>query len=33
VLEILAEMVALDSGLKLGTFTGESGSADGHGVE
>ncbi|KAN0083929.1 putative mitochondrial import receptor subunit [Elaphomyces granulatus] len=33
VLEILAEMVALDSGLKLGSFTSESGSVDGHGVE
>ena len=33
VLEILAEMVAMDSGLNLGgSFTGESGS-DGHGVE
>ncbi|KAL2869183.1 TOM complex receptor protein TOM20 [Aspergillus lucknowensis] len=33
VLEILAEMVAQDQTLKLGTFTGESGSADHHGVE
>jgi import receptor subunit TOM20 len=34
VLEILAEMVALDSGLKLGSFTTESGSSsDNHGVE
>ncbi|KAJ9201564.1 hypothetical protein DTO166G4_2803 [Paecilomyces variotii] len=33
VLEILAEMVALDSGLKLGSFTGEGPSVDGHGVE
>lgn len=34
VLEILAEMVAMDAGLKLGTFTGaEGGSADGSGVE
>ena len=32
VLEILAEMVAMDSGLNLGSFTGESGS-DSHGVE
>lgn len=32
ILEILAEMVAMDSGLKLGSFTGE-GSQDGHGVE
>ncbi|KAJ5674332.1 Mitochondrial import receptor subunit tom20 [Penicillium maclennaniae] len=33
VLEILAEMVAMDAGLKLGgSFTGE-GSADNHGVE
>ncbi|CRG86579.1 Mitochondrial import receptor subunit tom-20 [Talaromyces islandicus] len=32
VLEVLAEMVALDSGLKLGSF-GETGSSDGHGVE
>ncbi|EYE90995.1 TOM complex receptor protein TOM20 [Aspergillus glaucus CBS 516.65] len=28
VLELLAEMVAMDAGLKLGTFTGEGGSAD-----
>ncbi|PKX95208.1 TOM complex receptor protein TOM20 [Aspergillus novofumigatus IBT 16806] len=33
VLEILAEMVAMDAGLKLGSFTGEGGSADNHGVE
>ncbi|KAJ5690853.1 mitochondrial import receptor subunit (Tom20) [Penicillium macrosclerotiorum] len=33
VLEILAEMVAMDSGLKLGSFTGESSPADNHGVE
>lgn len=34
VLEILAEMVAMDAGLKLGTFTGEGGSAESsHGVE
>ena len=35
VLEILAEMVAMDAGLKLGTFTGAEGggSADGSGVE
>ncbi|KAL4886686.1 mitochondrial outer membrane translocase complex, subunit Tom20 domain-containing protein [Aspergillus karnatakaensis] len=33
VLEVLAEMVALDPALKLGTFTGEGGSADHHGVE
>lgn len=33
VLEILAEMVALDSGLKLGSFTNESASPDNHGVE
>ncbi|KAL3486391.1 mitochondrial outer membrane translocase complex, subunit Tom20 domain-containing protein [Aspergillus germanicus] len=33
VLEILAEMVALDQTLRLGTFTGEGGSADSHGVE
>lgn len=35
VLEILAEMVAMDSGLKLGTFTGgeSSGTEGGHGVE
>ena len=33
VLEILAEMVAMDPALKLGTFTGESGGADHHGVE
>ncbi|OKL59612.1 Mitochondrial import receptor subunit tom20 [Talaromyces atroroseus] len=33
VLEILAEMVALDSGLKLGSFTTESGGPDNHGVE
>ncbi|KAJ5557327.1 mitochondrial import receptor subunit (Tom20) [Penicillium sp. IBT 35674x] len=32
VLEILAEMVAMDAGLKLGSFTGE-GAADNHGVE
>jgi import receptor subunit TOM20 len=31
VLEILAEMVAMDSGLKLGSFTGEG--SDSHGVE
>lgn len=28
VLEILAEMVALDAGLKVGSFTGEGGGAD-----
>ncbi|GIJ92079.1 hypothetical protein Asppvi_011054 [Aspergillus pseudoviridinutans] len=33
VLEVLAEMVAMDAGLKLGSFTGEGGSADNHGVE
>ncbi|KAL2827527.1 mitochondrial outer membrane translocase complex, subunit Tom20 domain-containing protein [Aspergillus cavernicola] len=34
VLEVLAEMVAMDPTLKLdGTFTGGGGSADGHGVE
>lgn len=33
VLEVLAEMVAMDSGLKLGSFTGEGSSSDGHGVE
>lgn len=33
VLEILAEMVAMDAGLKLGSFTGEGSSADGPGVE
>jgi import receptor subunit TOM20 len=33
VLEILAEMVAMDAGLNLGSFTGEGGSADNHGVE
>lgn len=34
VLEILAEMVAMDASLKLGgSFTGEGGSADNHGVE
>ncbi|GMF77009.1 unnamed protein product [Aspergillus oryzae] len=34
VLEILAEMVAMDAALKLGTFTGEGGSAESsHGVE
>ncbi|KAI9043134.1 TOM complex receptor protein TOM20 [Aspergillus affinis] len=33
VLEILAEMVAMDAGLKLGSFTGEGGSAESHGVE
>ncbi|KAL3455845.1 mitochondrial outer membrane translocase complex, subunit Tom20 domain-containing protein [Aspergillus heterothallicus] len=33
VLEILAEMVALDPTLRLGTFTSEGGSADSHGVE
>lgn len=33
VLEILAEMVALDSGLKLGSFTGESAAPESHGVE
>lgn len=33
VLEVLAEMVALDSGLKLGSFTGEAGGSDGPGVE
>ncbi|KKK20574.1 hypothetical protein P175DRAFT_0530327 [Aspergillus ochraceoroseus IBT 24754] len=33
VLEVLAEMVAMDAGLKLGSFTSESGSVDGHGVE
>lgn len=37
VLEILAEMVAMDAGLKLGSFTGEgasaSASADSTGVE
>ncbi|KAL4946773.1 hypothetical protein BDV06DRAFT_191 [Aspergillus oleicola] len=34
VLEVLAEMIALDPALKLnGTFTGEGGSADHHGVE
>lgn len=32
VLEILAEMVAMDAGLKIGSFTGEGGS-DGAGVE
>lgn len=32
VLEILAEMVAMDAGLKLGSF-GESGGADNPGVE
>ncbi|KAF7586679.1 hypothetical protein BBP40_008502 [Aspergillus hancockii] len=34
VLEILAEMVAMDAALKLGSFTGgESGSVESHGVE
>ncbi|PLB44428.1 putative mitochondrial import receptor subunit [Aspergillus steynii IBT 23096] len=33
VLEILAEMVAMDAGLKLGSFTAEGGSAESHGVE
>ncbi|BDD62340.1 translocase of outer mitochondrial membrane 20 -like [Monascus purpureus] len=33
VLEVLAEMVALDAGLKLGSFTGETGGSDGPGVE
>lgn len=36
VLEILAEMVAMDAGLKLGSFTGEASGAsatDNHGVE
>ncbi|KAL4960846.1 TOM complex receptor protein TOM20 [Aspergillus stella-maris] len=34
VLEVLAEMIALDPSLKLGgSFTGEGGSADHHGVE
>ncbi|KAL3469624.1 mitochondrial outer membrane translocase complex, subunit Tom20 domain-containing protein [Aspergillus californicus] len=34
VLEVLAEMVAMDPALKLGgTYTGEGGSADNHGVE
>ncbi|KAJ5584819.1 mitochondrial import receptor subunit (Tom20) [Penicillium hispanicum] len=33
VLEILAEMVAMDAGLKLGSFTGEGAGADNHGVE
>ncbi|OOG00680.1 hypothetical protein ASPCADRAFT_429 [Aspergillus carbonarius ITEM 5010] len=33
VLEILAEMVALDAGLKLGSFTGEGAPAESHGVE
>ncbi|OJJ45062.1 hypothetical protein ASPZODRAFT_70685, partial [Penicilliopsis zonata CBS 506.65] len=33
VLEILAEMVAMDTSLKLGGFTSETGSVDGHGVE
>lgn len=34
VLEILAEMVAMDASLKLGgSFTGEGGGADSHGVE
>ena len=34
VLEVLAEMVAMDPALKLGSFTGEGGSAaDHHGVE
>lgn len=33
VLEILAEMAAMDSELKLGSFTSENGSSDGHGVE
>lgn len=33
VLEVLAEMVALDPGLSLGSFTAEAGSSDHHGVE
>ena len=33
VLELLAEMVAMDSSLKLGSFTGETGASDSHGVE
>jgi import receptor subunit TOM20 len=33
VLEILAEMVAMDAALKLGSFTSEGGSAESHGVE
>lgn len=33
VLEILAEMVAMDTTLKLGSFTGEGAGADNHGVE
>lgn len=33
VLEVLAEMVAMDGGLNLGSFTGEGSSSDGHGVE
>ncbi|GAM38001.1 mitochondrial import receptor subunit [Talaromyces pinophilus] len=33
VLEILAEMVALDTGLKLGSFTTEGAGSDSHGVE
>lgn len=33
VLEVLAEMVAMDPALKLGSFTGQGGSADHHGVE
>ena len=33
VLEILAEMVAMDAGLKLGSFTGSESSGDGPAVE
>ncbi|KAK2752887.1 hypothetical protein FQN54_008040 [Arachnomyces sp. PD_36] len=33
ILEILAEMVAMDPSLKLGSFTGDGGSDGGHGVE
>lgn len=33
VLEIFAEMVAMDSELKLGSLTSENSGSDGHGVE
>ncbi|PWY66458.1 putative mitochondrial import receptor subunit [Aspergillus heteromorphus CBS 117.55] len=33
VLEILADMVAMDAGLKLGSFTGEGAGPESHGVE